>query len=245
MTEKMLNHNFSIFIKDKKDNYVNFGNFSQLEVLQDSNSYFFSAGHISHEIVTHSKVPVGDLLIKLLDNNGKEVSILDGVVEEIDISKAGNDLSVIMNGSGLPLIRNEEVNIWKDRFTAFPKTTGLWRNDCFERKKAWLNVSLLDKRKKIASNKKDVEIDGKDIPDITSFYCAFGEAVFGPGGYAGKSLDALEDCLTGALDVQLPMNLVWKHSSESLNAIKSNGDYEQFETLQKIFDKHGVNLNLS
>lgn len=50
-------------------------------------------------------------------------------------------------------------------------------------------------------------IDGADISDLDTFFCALGEAVNGPGGYFGRTLLALEDCLYGAFGATLPFTL--------------------------------------
>src|SRR6266496_2594806 len=41
------------------------------------------------------------------------------------------------------------------------------------------------------------EIDGERIQDTDGFYTMVGEAVNGPGGYFGRGLDSLNDCLRG------------------------------------------------
>ncbi|MFJ8075990.1 barstar family protein [Streptomyces sp. NPDC096176] len=40
-------------------------------------------------------------------------------------------------------------------------------------------------------------IDGAEVTALDSFWKAIGEAVNGPGGYFGRNLDALADCLGG------------------------------------------------
>ncbi|MEU0374720.1 barstar family protein [Streptomyces sp. NPDC006283] len=40
-------------------------------------------------------------------------------------------------------------------------------------------------------------IDGAEVTGLDSFWKAIGEAVNGPGGYFGRNLDALADCLGG------------------------------------------------
>lgn len=42
------------------------------------------------------------------------------------------------------------------------------------------------------------------------FYCAMGEAVNGPGGYFGATLDGLHDCLRGGSGITAPFDLVWE-----------------------------------
>ncbi|MEV4685658.1 barstar family protein [Streptomyces kurssanovii] len=40
-------------------------------------------------------------------------------------------------------------------------------------------------------------IEGAEVTGLDSFWKAVGEAVNGPGGYFGRNLDALADCLSG------------------------------------------------
>ncbi|MFI2369573.1 barstar family protein [Streptomyces sp. NPDC018833] len=42
-------------------------------------------------------------------------------------------------------------------------------------------------------------IDGAEVTDLDSFWTVIGEAVNGPGGYFGRNLDALADCLHGGM----------------------------------------------
>ncbi|MFG3133301.1 barstar family protein [Streptomyces tendae] len=56
-------------------------------------------------------------------------------------------------------------------------------------------------------------IDGSQIVGEGSFYCALGEAVNGPGGYFGSTLDGLADCLASSRNASAPFKLVWEHFS--------------------------------
>ena len=54
---------------------------------------------------------------------------------------------------------------------------------------------------------RDIVLNGEFIRDIPSFYLSLGEAVNGPGGYFGKSLDALSDCFCGGFGVLPPARI--------------------------------------
>jgi RNAse (barnase) inhibitor barstar len=58
----------------------------------------------------------------------------------------------------------------------------------------------------------EYELDGRQVVDENSFYCALGEAVNGPGGYFGWNLDALVDCLRGSWGARPPFALHWRRS---------------------------------
>ena len=42
-------------------------------------------------------------------------------------------------------------------------------------------------------------LDSAHITDFSSFLCALGEAINGPGGYFGSSMGALDDCAVGGV----------------------------------------------
>ncbi|MEU3955388.1 barstar family protein [Streptomyces achromogenes] len=56
-------------------------------------------------------------------------------------------------------------------------------------------------------------IDGRQILGESSFYCALGESVNGPGGYFGSTLDGLADCLATSRSTDVPFELAWEHFS--------------------------------
>jgi RNAse (barnase) inhibitor barstar len=53
-------------------------------------------------------------------------------------------------------------------------------------------------------------LDGRAVTNIEGFYCAFGEAINGPGGYFGSNADAVHDCLRGGFGATRPFRLVWR-----------------------------------
>ena len=91
-------------------------------------------------------------------------------------------------------------------------------------------------------------IDGRKIKSANDFYREIGSAVNGPGGYFGRNLDALADCLRGGFGTpeDRPYEFEWQHSALSrryLNAVR----HEQgtvFEAIQDVFRDAGVPLNL-
>ena len=60
-----------------------------------------------------------------------------------------------------------------------------------------------------------IELRGELIIDELSFYCAFGEAVNGPGGYFGMSFHGFDDCLFGGFGLELPYTVIWRNSAIS------------------------------
>ncbi len=50
-------------------------------------------------------------------------------------------------------------------------------------------------------------MDAKHVTDYPSFFIALGEAINGPGGYFGRNVDALSDCLCGDFGAKVPFTL--------------------------------------
>ncbi|MGW0792363.1 barstar family protein [Streptomyces sp. NPDC002911] len=64
-------------------------------------------------------------------------------------------------------------------------------------------------------------IDGSGITGLDSFWDAIGEAVNGPGGYFGRSLDAFADCLGGGFGTPEdgPFVIEWRDHAHSARAL--------------------------
>ena len=92
------------------------------------------------------------------------------------------------------------------------------------------------------------QIDGRKIKSANDFYREIGSSVNGPGGYFGRNLDALADCLRGGFGTpeQRPYEFEWQHSAVSrqyLNDVR-HGGHTLFEAIQDVFRDAGVPLNL-
>ena len=92
------------------------------------------------------------------------------------------------------------------------------------------------------------QIDGRKIKSANDFYREIGSAVNGPGGYFGRNLDALADCLRGGFGTpdNRPYEFEWQHSAVSrqyLNDVR-RGRHTLFEAIQDVFRDAGVPLNL-
>ncbi len=91
-------------------------------------------------------------------------------------------------------------------------------------------------------------IDGRKIQSAEDFYREIGAAVNGPGGYFGRNLDALADCLRGGFGTPAdrPYQFEWQHSSVSrrhLAAIRE-GRLPVFDAIRQVFEDAGVTLSL-
>lgn len=91
-------------------------------------------------------------------------------------------------------------------------------------------------------------IDGRKIKSAKDFYREVGFAVNGPGGYFGRNLDALADCLRGGFGTpeDRTYEFDWEHSAVSRRYLKNvqRGRQSFFESVRDVFDNAGVPLNL-
>ena len=91
-------------------------------------------------------------------------------------------------------------------------------------------------------------IDGRKIKSTKDFYREIGIAVNGPGGYFGRNLDALADCLRGGFGTpeHRPFEFEWQHSALSQHYLSDvqHGRRTLFDAIQDVFSDAGVPLNL-
>jgi RNAse (barnase) inhibitor barstar len=86
-------------------------------------------------------------------------------------------------------------------------------------------------------------IDGRKIKSTKDFYREIGRAVNGPGGYFGRNLDALADCLRGGFGTpeEVPFEFDWQHSAMSRRHLQ--GSF--VDSVQDVFDDAGITLRLN
>ncbi|MGI0120137.1 barstar family protein [Zooshikella sp. RANM57] len=99
-----------------------------------------------------------------------------------------------------------------------PKELGCWQNLSSNDKEEWLQKAcdrfFHDESYVIQSEaNRTIEIDGKLIRDPLDFFCLFGEAVNGPGGYFGKCPHSFDDCLFEKFGLEFPSTIIWENYS--------------------------------
>jgi hypothetical protein len=61
--------------------------------------------------------------------------------------------------------------------------------------------------------------DCRVVDDFEALLCAIGEAINGPAGYFGASLEAFDDCLVGGFGIEPPWTLRWQYSDIARRAL--------------------------
>lgn len=91
-------------------------------------------------------------------------------------------------------------------------------------------------------------IDGRKIKSVNDFYREVGCAVNGPGGYFGRNLDALADCLRGGFGTpeDRRYEFEWQYSAVSRRYLKNvqRGSRPFVDAVRDVFDDAEVALNL-
>ena len=99
-----------------------------------------------------------------------------------------------------------------------PEDLGRWTNLTSKEKEEWL-ISACNRffEDESSTNRslanRLIEIDGRLIKDELDFFCHFGEAVNGPGGYFGKCFQSFDDCLFGKFGLEFPSSILWSNYS--------------------------------
>lgn len=143
--------------------------------------------------------------------------------------------------------------VWDAVRTGQLNRKGLWHSLDTEGRKAWLSVALWSRKYRRRERSEDVSpgqaftLDGRQIVDPDSFYCALGEAINGPGGYFGWNLAAVDDCLGGGWGARPPFTLEWQNSdiarSRLINHRPQGRDNGAFlEVLLEIFADHAIDV---
>lgn len=89
-------------------------------------------------------------------------------------------------------------------------------------------------------------IDGRKIKSAKDFYREIGRAVNGRGGYFGRNLDALADCLRGGFGTpeDRPYAFEWQHSAVSRRRLADGPDASLIDDVLDVFSDAGVVLRL-
>ncbi|OOM15891.1 barstar family protein [Clostridium saccharobutylicum] len=233
------------------------------------------------EHLRESKSELGEsCTIDVLDNEGISIGEYRVYVQKyikysgLSEMEKHNNLTLIclLNSAAV----GNEIRLWDKWRCTKPNKKNEWVALSNEDRMAWLNIAMKyyisDKRVCNEPYKNIIGgtyyLDGSNITTYESFFCAFGEAMNGPGGYYGFNDSNILDCLTGGFRVCSPFKLIWKNSTVALenltksewqNKIRRNKelylrifkDYTHsepnhsfFSEIIEILIKHGVTIEL-
>jgi RNAse (barnase) inhibitor barstar len=115
----------------------------------------------------------------------------------------------------------------------------IWKNFRKEELQGWLVYALhTTKINRVKENVK-IQIDGNDFHNLDGFFCTIGEEINGIGGYFGRNLHALYDCLNGGFGVKSISEVTWKNHHRSKKLLKT-----KFEMIIDIFKDNHIKVIL-
>lgn len=229
---------FSIISRENGELY---GHFSNITGLMGDKQVEID-GYIYHQIALEQCYPIGDLkewclnkrkwphdlthsVIEILMLNYKQEIIgsygfLDSKpIQYRPCHPITDEFDIVMVGVLSPPALPHSLALW-EHWRLGIQVNNIWANFSFEERRAWLQIVI---KYHCSTYFKDIvcqdapagscfDLDGTHITDYPSFFCAIGEAINGPGGYFGRSLDALNDCLCGGFGATVPFTLRWHQS---------------------------------
>jgi RNAse (barnase) inhibitor barstar len=192
-----------------------------------------------------------EISLEVLGSDGEPIGFYQLLSAELELTGRSTDGSLAasvvawITGS-VPHVDAEPV--WDAWRLAPPAARNLWARLPAGPKSAWLQVVSAyrpndplrrGEHRTGPSGRPEVVLDGRHVTDLTSFYCAIGEAVNGPGGYFGSNPMALTDCLRGGWGVDREFTLVWEHA----DVARANLG-EHLDVLLRVFREAGTDVVL-
>ncbi|AZB10348.1 hypothetical protein EG344_16715 [Chryseobacterium sp. G0162] len=116
----------------------------------------------------------------------------------------------------------------------------IWKTFKKDELQGWLvcalNSNNIDKPKTNIT----IQIDGNEFHNLDGFLCTLGEEIHRSGGYFGRNLAALYDCLGGNFGVESVSELIWINHQKSKKLFKS-----KFKEILEIFEDYNVKISLN
>lgn len=239
---------------------------------------FYFTEEFKQHIKKHKESLTRLIFIRIMSKDNKHIVDLPFTIyEEIYYHKIGfptEPIKIDLKGSLQKRVFDGEIELWKKWRTNIPKNKNEWVCLTEKKRRRWLEiVRKFHFEKEVINTYKTDEtyyLDGLNITDYSSFFCALGEAINGPGGYFGFDMMSLRDCLSGGFGAQVPFTIVWNASSKSIDMLnkeawireikntkedteyllespefEEKGDCELFIVLIKIFLEYGVTVILN
>lgn len=174
--------------------------------------------------------------------SSSEQILTSNFISDIEITKLFKDnfsnLNVKING-WLQASSKGFYEITEKRLKEGISVYGEWKILPHEKVQGWLDSAIRLGRKPIDISNKIVTINSDGLDTEDKFYCAIGEAVNGPGGYFGRDLLGLSDCLTSDFGVKGEFTLIWIN-----HQIYKNQFPKYFKSIQKVFSDYKQELIL-
>jgi len=155
---------------------------------------------------------LGDAVLEVLDPSGRVLGDYPLWEAELTVSGAAPDGELRARLDALPHAGTEWA--WDQWRQGRPKRPHVWAAMPVGEREGWLEaariVSFRENRTPYPVLTERIDLDGRDVDDLASLFCALGDAVDGPGGYCAASIADLADCLRHAPRQAPRPRLVWR-----------------------------------
>lgn len=128
---------------------------------------------------------------------------------------------------------------WKMRLNNEITNKNIWKKFDKNELQGWLVYTLHTTRINEIKKNISVQIDGNEFHNLDSFFCTLGEEINGVGGYFGRGIYALYDCLRGDFGVESISELTWLNHQRSKKLFKT-----KFDEILQVFADHNVKVIL-
>lgn len=115
----------------------------------------------------------------------------------------------------------------------------IWKDFRKEELQGWLVYALHTTRIDHVKENISIQIDGNEFHNLDSFFCTLGEEINGAGGYFGRGIYALYDCLRGDFGVESISEITWLNHQRSKKLFKT-----QFDKILEIFADFNIKVIL-
>ena len=165
-------------------------------------------------------------------------------VRESEAVPGSVDLAFDLDGYASPYAYARELwQTWIDQGP--PAEPGMWKLLPPDAHRSWIHVVQQTwfrsgHEPRVYGHADTYEVEGADLANVESFYCALGEAVNGPGGYLGSSPAGLDDCLNNTLATP-PFRLRWRNFETTRATI----DPDELGYVLSALRKYGVEIETS
>ncbi|WP_353149408.1 barstar family protein [Chryseobacterium sp.] len=152
-------------------------------------------------------------------------------------SKHNNNINLIGNVWQHP---KGYQKAWNMKINNEINKKNIWKSFRKDELQGWLVYALHSSNFNTEKENIKILIDGNNFHNLDSFFCTLGEEINGPGGYFGRNLAAMDDCLYGNFGVQSISELIWTNHQKSKKLFKT-----KFTQILETFEKHKVKILLS
>lgn len=189
---------------------------------------------------------VEHLEVRVIDSTGKVMgsySVSQVHIEEVEYEGRA---ALRLSGYLLDHPHPDAPTAWRRWRESGKLDLNAWVTLSLSEREAWLDSVRLHHDWESPDGEVDTsggvyEVEGRYITDRAGLYCALGEALRGPGGYFGSTLDAFRDCLCGGFGVTPPFVLNWN----SVETARSHLGDSYVNKVVNTMRSAGVSVNLS